>query len=371
MIDFDDALHPPAIIPAPGDATRFAARHRQWQGIPTLERTAAGRLWAAWYSGGPGEGHENFVILSHSDDDGATWSPPVLAIAPEGYVRAYDPCLWIDPRGRLWLFWAQSFGQWDGRAGVWAIVCDQPDTAQPAWSAPRRLTDGIMMNKPTVLRDGTWVLCAAVWTIRPFTKIDAVPDVPAANLRFWEKWAYPNLALSADEGKTWRLERGPDVPQRSCDEHMLIERRDGSWWLLVRTRYGIGQSVSTDRGRTWTAGSDSGMGGPDSRFFIRRLRSDNLLLINHHNFTGRSHLTAALSDDDGATWRGRLLLDERQGVSYPDAVEAENGLVYAIYDFDRHGAKRIYLAIFSEPDVAAGRAATDRVRLRAPVDQAG
>jgi hypothetical protein len=26
-------------------------------------------------------------------------------IDPSGPVRAYDPCLWHDPRGRLCLFW--------------------------------------------------------------------------------------------------------------------------------------------------------------------------------------------------------------------------------------------------------------------------
>ena len=38
-----------------------------------------------------------------------------------------------------------------------------------------------------------------------------------------------------------------------------------------------------------------------------------------------------LSDDDGVTWQHKLLLDERNEVSYPDAVE-HNGFIYIIYD---------------------------------------
>ena len=41
----------------------------------------------------------------------------------------------------------------------------------------------------------------------------------------------------------------------------------------------------------------------------RRLASGNLLLVNHYKFTGRSHLTAHISIDDGKTWNDGLLLD--------------------------------------------------------------
>ena len=34
---------------------------------------------------------------------------------------------------------------------------------------------------------------------------------------------------------------------------MLIERRDKSLWMLARTRYGIGSTVSDNGGRTWSA----------------------------------------------------------------------------------------------------------------------
>jgi hypothetical protein len=136
---------------------------------------------------------------------------------------------------------------------------------------------------------------------------------------------------------------------------MLIERRDGSLWMLVRTLYGIGESVSTDRGRAWSPGQDSGLGGPGARFFIRKLRSGRLLLVNHYQFTKRDHLTAMLSDDDGVTWYGHLLLDERDHVTYPDGIETDDGLLYIIYDRDRLGRKEILLAAFREEDVAAGR----------------
>ena len=147
---------------------------------------------------------------------------------------------------------------------------------------------------------------------------------------------------------------------------MLVERRDGSLWMLVRTTFGLGQSISADGGRTWSAGSEY-MNGPNvanKRFFLRRLRSGALLLVRNDGPTrARSHLTAFVSDDEGATWAGRLVLDERVGVSYPDGVQAENGSIYVIYDYDRAGEGVIQLATFREEDVRAGRPMTNAVRL--------
>src|SRR5688500_11267700 len=111
MEEKDLALVPPPLVTMLDG--QFADAVRQFQGIPGIERAPSGRLWATWYSGGPGEGPENFVLLATSVDEGRTWSSPMLAIDPPGDVRAFDPCLWIDPLGRLWLFWSQSYKQWD------------------------------------------------------------------------------------------------------------------------------------------------------------------------------------------------------------------------------------------------------------------
>ena len=54
--------------------------------------------------------------------------------------------------------------------------------------------------------------------------------------------------------------------------------------MLIRAKNGIGEAVSYDRGKTFTGERDSGLGGPNSRFFVRRLNSGRLLLVNHVNF---------------------------------------------------------------------------------------
>lgn len=93
-----------------GSVTIWASQEpREWQGIPGLERTEGGRVFATWYSGGSREPDpENTVLLSISDDGGESYSEPVEMAGPRDGARAYDPTLWIDPKGRLWLIYNRA-----------------------------------------------------------------------------------------------------------------------------------------------------------------------------------------------------------------------------------------------------------------------
>jgi hypothetical protein len=347
------SLEPPSVNSRPG--SEYSAPRRLWQGIPGIERTSSGRLLATWYSGGDNEGPENYILLGSSEDDGRTWSEPLHVIHPPHPVRAFDPVLWHDPNGALWWFWSQSYGLFDGRAGVWCTRCLSSSTTPLEWTTPRRIFDGIMMNKPTVLESGAWLAPGAIWS--PVLPTFVVRD-DMRQLRF------SNVYTSPDGGGSWILQGHADVPNRHFDEHMIVERRDGSLWMLVRTKSGIGEAISTDQGKTWKPSKGNVLEGPCSRFFIRRLHSGRLLLVNHYRFQERNNLTAMLSDDEGRTWYGHLVLDERADVSYPDGAESPEGVCYVVYDRERTQAKEILLATFTESDVEAGAAVTKTCRLK-------
>ena len=126
-----------------------------------IERTPEGRLWACWVAGE--DGPKAFFVLATSDDDGETWSKPCLVIDAQSDRLPMNRSvlvgnLWTDPSGRLWLFFNQSMMQFDGRSGVWAAVCEDPDDETPVWSKPRRIWHGFTLNKPTVLSTGEWLL---------------------------------------------------------------------------------------------------------------------------------------------------------------------------------------------------------------------
>jgi BNR repeat-like domain len=352
--DLDAFLLPPVVLAS--NKPLHAVDNRAFQGIPSMAIAPGGRLWATWYAGQtPAEDENNYVVLSTSSDGGATWKE-VLIVDPDegGPVRAYDPELWMAPDGSLRLAWAQAIGHEGTVAGVWFLKITNPDDEQPKHGSPRRITDGIMMCKPLLLSSGDWALPASTW-------------------RKTDKSA--RMIVSTDQGRTWTLRGGCNVPvkDRAFDEHMFIERKDGSLWLLARTRYGIGESVSTDGGKTWSELSASKIVHPGARFFIRRLGSGTLLLVKHGPIDkriGRSHLTAFVSSDDGRTWGGGLMLDERNGVSYPDGQQADDGTIRIIYDFDRTGERHILMASFREEDVAAGKIVSTNARLMQLVSDA-
>ena len=344
---------------------------RTWQGIPGLERTAKGRVFVSWFTGGTKEPEpENTVVLSHSDDEGKTFSEPqAMALPLSDGTRCYDPGVWIDPKGRLWYLFARSVKD-STRHGVYTRICDDPDATPPVWGAEFRVgfdcPFSFRMNKPIVLSTGEWIM--------PVTHA----LVPVAAWAGFDPKQVQGVGISTDEGKTWTLHGAVRTPGASL-ENMIVELRDGRLWMLIRTDKVLWESHSADRGRTWTEGKPTTIDTPHSRFFIRRLASGNLLLVNHYKFTGRSHLTAQLSTDDGATWNEGLTLDERGGanfpngvpggVSYPDGAQDKDGLIWITYDRNRNGLGEILLAKFKEEDAAAGKNVSGAVSLKQVVNK--
>ncbi len=332
----------------PQDIAKIMEGNIKWRISNGLERTKNGRIFAAISSGAGWEDRlGNYVYLIRSDDDGNTFSDPIAIVYGGEEIRINDCGLWIDPNGTLWLnFISQP------ENATYYYLCDDPDADELSWRGPFRMGDGGKLNKPTILSNGDWIFPLSVWN-----------NVGAANSESYEEYSNrSSLHISEDGGKTIRYLSHSNVPRRCCPEHMVLEKLDGSVELYSRTWYGIAKSVSYDKCRTWTDGVDSGFGGPNSRFHIRRLKSGNILLINNfynpldkRDWPKRCHLEAMISRDDGKTWEGFLTIDGRCPVSYPDCIEADNGFIYAFSDYDRYGAKEIILHKFTEEDVLKGR----------------
>jgi predicted neuraminidase len=316
---------------------------RAWQGIPGIEREPDGRLWVVFFSGGPQEPHEdNCILITTSTDDGDSWSDPRVIIERPGARRCFDPALWHDPQGRLWLFYNEAH-LGEGEHSLWTITAAGSPRSDAAWSVPRRIEVdapyAFRLNKPTVLRDGRWLL--------PVTWARTRPG------RWFAQDQLQGVAISDDVGVTWRLRGAVESPAWAL-ENMLVERNDGSVWMLIRTGAGvIWQSHSTDGGETWSPGQPTNIANPGSRFFVRSLNSGQLLLINTPRPNERTSLYAYLSADEGRSFGGGALLDEREKVSYPDAVEAPGGIIHMVHDCDRHGTGEIMYRSFPVSDIPA------------------
>lgn len=329
---------------------------RRFSGIPSIAVSWGGRLWATWYSGPTaGEDSNNYVVLSTSSNGGADWKE-VLVADPDcdGPRRSFDPEVWITPEGRLRWMWADrevplrdgasnSFTCGHYFANTDRLMCVELDAeAEPVADGivPTEIASGVMMCKPAVLRNGRRLFPVAAW----FDDFSA---------RVYEGGS--DLARLEPVGSAM-LPR----ERRQFDEHNIVELADGTLRLYMRTKSGpdgAWQSDSGDGGRTWSTSKPCPFAHTNSRLFVRRLASGALLLVKNgplDSDIGRSDMTAFVSDDDGATWKGGLVLHNGP-CSYPDGDQAADGTIFVTFDNDRMGNQEILFAKFTEDDVRAGK----------------
>ena len=366
----DMALEAPVINTNPG--VRYSDENRnKCNMVIGADRTPGGRIWAAWVSGGDSD--KAYFVIATSDDDAETWSKPRMVIDPKNHPsglrrRTLVGNFWTDPNGRLWLFFDQSMSFFDGRAGDWYIRCDNPDAKRPVWTRPKRIWHGCTLQKPTVLSTGQWLLPISLWQMRyVYQKQKLLPALD--NQR--KAWVF----VSTDRGASWTKHGSVKFPHFSFDEHMIVELKDGRLWMTARTRNGIYETFSSDRGKTWSKPSPSAIVNTVARHFIRRLASGRILLVKNGPIdknVNRYQLTAFLSDDEGKTWTGGLELEPRERrCTYPDGFQAPDGRIFIIYDHERTKAKEILMARFTEEDIQAGKLVAKGSKLRMLVNKAG
>ena len=100
--DKDVSLRPVKIVSPPPAKYRDPANIHYQTGL-SVAVAPNGRIWVAVMTGGNWECNDNYVDLLTSGDGGQTWSEPKLALDIAGPLRTFDPAMWTDFEGRVWL----------------------------------------------------------------------------------------------------------------------------------------------------------------------------------------------------------------------------------------------------------------------------
>lgn len=201
-------------------------------------------------------------------------------------------------------------------------------------------------------------------------------------------WSHTTIVYySDDDGLTWTA--GPEIALEGQGDHngamegTIIERPDSSLYLLIRTTRGVFyESVSTDRGETWSPTIPSGIENnfccgtmaklSDGKYILLWNRERNVSPYNHPEgepfYMSRQELSIAFSDD-ALHWSEPIVIaahpdDGTQEwyhyrVSYPYACEVTRGQLWIT---TMQGNLRITVA---ERDLINGIAAQEQA-LRNP-----
>lgn len=141
-----------------------------------------------------------------------------------------------------------------------------------------------------------------------------------------ESKLYSFVFYSDDDGNTFRMSEDRfTAPGRGAHEPSIVELEDGRLFCLMRTTNRcIYRNYSSDGGIHWTEPEPTELEAPDSPPLVKRIPTtgDLLLLWNHVASSDnwpRTPLTAAISNDEGASWSRIKDVDSRpdHDAAYP------------------------------------------------------
>ena len=161
------------------------------------------------------------------------------------------------------------------------------------------------------------------------------------------------IAISEDDGETWKSSL--PIVGRGLNQPSLVVRKDGSIDAYMRDDGDeparIMMSHSNDEGYSWTYAKKSDIPNPGASIEVIKLKSGNWILIYNDVDDGRYSIAAAISDDEGKSWKWKKKLENQEdgNFSYPSVIQAKDGKIHVTYSYRLPGERKsIKHVVFEE-----------------------
>lgn len=325
-----------------------------------------GSLLVCWFHGS-GERKADDVKIEAARWNPATrkWSERFTLADTPGFPDT-NPVLFLDSRKRLFLFWPVIIANlWETALMKYRISSDyQQAEGPPKWD----YQDNILLI-PKNIAEKTKAVASTVpegplkkeadllvqhsedkyfsrmgW----FTRTHPIELSPGHILvpMYSDGYSFGIMAITRDAGITW-IASEPIVGFGGI-QPSVVRRKDGTLVAYLRDNgpapKRVQMATSSDEGVSWSNATDTDIPNPGSSLEAIRLKNGNWLMIGNDLEKGRYSLVAALSDDEGKTWKWRRHLEGNpakpsQGrYHYPSVIQASDGNIHVTYSYFLEGA---------------------------------
>ena len=306
------------------------------------------------------QGDSQEVAAIYSTDNGSSWSEPRRL-----FPLPSEPGRWggmqaiVDDQSEL-----QVLVLNDAKTGVFGPPEEKEKRRRPIaerridiwhirssemhrrWSAPNKIWEGYTgsINSLIQMRSGRIVLPFAYLTERNWRNRGEGFD------RFTFMGTSNTTAVySDDRGASWRQApahlrvQTPNTDTYGAVEPVILQLKDGRVWMAIRNQLGrLYESFSAD-GKDWSEPRPTSIYSSDSPVGLVRLGDGRIVMLWNgcqrypYALGGRHVLHAAISEDEGKTWRGYREVVRDPKRDEPPPPGGDHGTAYPFPALGRDG----------------------------------
>lgn len=356
------ATHTTVIAPNGASITENDLATHRYRHHTRIHRTAAGRIYLAFSTGGTNEDQSGQQIgMCYSDDKGVTWSAPVQVCPSQSVFSASSVAY---ENGKRVAF-TRGFVEHEGTLYIVSAI-DQC-TGDPPGSQGMI---GVAMLARSIAADGTlgplFRITSATYTpidSKTAVDYDATLGPPLLAALQTSTWGGSAPGMTASEWSGWTTSASGQV----FAEPSAAVSRDGTsnnlvrlWRAITGTTNRMYLSWSRDAGQTWSDPSLTDIPNAPSSMQMLRLSTGQIAMIGNQA-SGRAELFLSLFDSSGQA----TVHSVRSGVSstpvyagtykgggaaYPDMVQVGNYL-YISYSLQKENIGFSRVLIPGLPDI--------------------